>query len=95
MEEQKQVQIQIKATDEELKGRYANMVQISSNPEEFVLDFFMTMPPAGQLVSRITMSPGHTKRLYRVLGENLKRYESLAGEKLEEAEEPKIGFKSE
>lgn len=94
MENPKKVQIQPKASDEELKGRYANMIQVSSNVEEFALDFFLVLPPIGQLSSRIIMSPGHMKRLFRVIGENLKRYESMTGEKVEEAEEPKIGFKA-
>lgn len=88
-------QIQIKADDEELKGRYANVVQIMHNPEEFVLDFFLVLPPAGQLVSRILMSPGHMKRLIRVLEENIRKYEEITGEIVKEAEEPKgIGFKA-
>ena len=92
---QQQMQIQIKANDEELKGRYANVVQIMHNPEEFALDFFLALSPSGQLVSRILMSPGHMKRLARVLEENIRKYEEITGQKVEEAIEPKaIGFKA-
>lgn len=88
------MQIQINADKEDLKGRYANMVRIGHNPEEFVLDFCLVLPPVGQLVTRLLMSPGHMKRLARALQENLKKYEELTGQKVEEAKEPKtIGFR--
>ncbi len=32
-------QIQIKATDEKLKGEYSNVMQIMHTKEEFVMDF--------------------------------------------------------
>jgi len=91
MDEQKQ--ISIKAKDEELKGRYSNMMQISHTKEEFVLDFFLVFPPEGQLASRVIMNPGHVKRMVAALQENIKKYEEKFG-KLEESEypEPKLGF---
>ena len=42
-------QIQIKAQDNELKGKYSNLMQVTHTQEEFVLDFFMVVPPQGTL----------------------------------------------
>jgi hypothetical protein len=94
MNQSNQPQLQIKATDEKLKGEYANMMQILHNKEEFVLDFLNIFPPTGTLNSRIIVSPGHFKRMVKALEENLKKYEDQFG-KISEADMPKdeIGFK--
>ena len=86
-------QLQIKASDEDLKGRYANMMQVSHTKEEFFLDFFLTHPPVGEMLARIITSPGHLKRIVAAIQDNLKRYEDNFG-KIAAAEEPKkpIGF---
>lgn len=86
-------QIQIKATDEKIKGDYSNVMQIMHTKEEFVMDFLNVFPPTGTLNSRIIVSPGHFKRMMRAMEENLKKYELTFG-KLEESEAPNsIGFK--
>jgi hypothetical protein len=72
-------QLQVKASDEALKGTYANMAQISHTQEEFVLDFMNIYPPQGILVSRVIVNPSHMKRIIAALQENLKRYESQFG----------------
>jgi hypothetical protein len=89
-------QMQVKVTDEVLKGVYANMVQVGHTPEEFVLDFMNIFPPAGMLTARVVISPGHMKRIVGALGENLKRYEEQFG-KIKESSGPeqKIGFRTE
>jgi hypothetical protein len=84
-------QMQIKAQDEVLKGAYANVVQISHTKEEVVLDFMNILPPQGQLVSRVIMSPSHAKRVLAALDENLKRYEKQFGA-LTASESPKSEF---
>jgi Protein of unknown function (DUF3467) len=86
--------LQVKAGDEELKGRYANLMQVSHTAEEFLLDFYLLHPPAGQLAARIVTSPGHLKRIVAALQDNLKKYESQFG-KVEAANEPsgEFGFK--
>ena len=88
-----QQEIQIKASDEELKGRYANLAMINHTKEEFALDFINVLPPQGQLLSRIYMSPGHAKRFLSALEDNLKKYEKEFGT-IEEAEPIRkdIGF---
>ncbi|MCP4662333.1 MAG: DUF3467 domain-containing protein [bacterium] len=77
----------IKITDEELKGRYSNLVRISHTREEFILDFINMVPPQGAVTARIITSPGHLKRLIRALGSNVKLYEQNFGA-IQEAAEP-------
>ncbi len=77
----------IKIDDEELKGRYANLVRISHTREEFILDFINVVPPQGAVTARVITSPGHLKRLIRALGSNLQHYEERFGP-IEEAAEP-------
>jgi hypothetical protein len=90
MEQQPQ-QIQIKASDEKLKGEYSNVMQILHTKEEFVSDFLNVFPPTGTLNSRVILSPGHFKRMVKAMEENLKKYEEANG-KIEEAEAPKSGI---
>jgi hypothetical protein len=90
-----QQQIQIKATDEKLKGEYSNAVQILHTKEEFVLDFLNIFPPTGTLNSRVILSPGHFKRMISAMNENMKKYEDQFGT-ITESEVPQqnIGFQA-
>ncbi|MDZ7612159.1 MAG: DUF3467 domain-containing protein [Candidatus Moranbacteria bacterium] len=92
-EDNNKQKVNIKATDEKLKGEYSNMMQIMHNKEEFVMDFLNVFPPTGTLNSRVIVSPGHYKRMIRAMQENLKKYEDNYG-KIEEADAPEspIGF---
>lgn len=93
MEEQ---QIQIKADDVTLQGKYTNNMQVTHTKEEFALDFFNILPPAGQLVTRIITNPGHFKRMVNAIVQSLKQYEDKFG-KIEQADsqdDRKIGFKT-
>src|SRR6185503_2077894 len=74
-----QQQIQVKVTDEVLKGVYGNMVQVGHTPEEFILDFMNIFPPSGIITSRVVISPAHMKRIVAALADNLKRYEDQFG----------------
>ena len=80
----------VKITDEELKGRYANLVRITHTREEFILDFINMVPPQGAVTARVITSPGHLKRLIRALTGNLKLYEESFGA-IVEAAEPQSG----
>lgn len=94
--EKDQNQVQIKASDEILKGAYANQAMVSHSSEEFVLDFMNILPPAGMLVSRVLLSPSHYKRLVTAMQDNLKRYENEFGTiSLAVVPDRKIGFKTE
>lgn len=85
--------IQIIAGDEDLKGRYANLMSVSHTGEEFVLDFFAVTPSSsgqarGTLVSRVVTSPPHFKRIVAALEDNLEKYEAQFGD----IEEPRGHF---
>lgn len=89
-------QLQVKVSDEVLKGVYANMVQVGHTPEEFILDFMNLFPPAGILTARLIVSPSHMKRIAEALQNNLKLYEEQFGKiKAGAAPEHKIGFRTE
>ncbi len=93
MNQQNQQPVQIKASDEKLKGEYSNVMQILHTKEEFVLDFLNVFPPTGTLNSRIVVSPGHFKRMVKAMEDNLKKYEESFGT-IEKSEAPsgKLGF---
>jgi hypothetical protein len=79
--------LNIKIDDEELKGRYSNLLRISHSREEFILDFINLVPPQGIVTSRVVTSPGHLKRIVRALSANLERFEQAYGT-IPEAPEP-------
>ena len=85
--------MQIKASDDALRGVYANALQISHTKEEVIFDFMSLLPPQGQLISRVITSPAHAKRIWVALSDNLKKYEAQFGA-VEPSPEPKqaIGF---
>jgi hypothetical protein len=81
--------IEIKIDDEELKGRYSNLLRITHTREEFILDFIQMVPPQGVVTSRVVTSPGHLKRIVRALAANLARYEENFGAVIEADEPPR------
>ena len=97
MAEQQGPQVQIKTDEKELVGQYSNLVMIHHNPEEFTLHFIYvyTNGTHGKLVSSTIISPGHAKRLWRALGENIARFEAQFGP-IREAptppQPPNVGF---
>jgi len=91
-------QINIKIDDQTLKGVNANAMGVSHSKEEFVLDFMNIYPwqKVGVVTARVITSPGHMKRIYKALEENIKKYEDKFG-KIEVAQAPannEIGFKA-
>jgi len=82
--------LNVKISDEELKGRYSNLLRITHTREEFILDFINLVPPQGIVTARIVTSPGHLKRIIRALAANLERYEQTYGS-IPEAPEPAGG----
>ncbi len=87
-------QIQIKASDEIMRGVFANAMQVRHSKEEYVLDFMVLQPPQGSLNARVFTTPGHFKRMVMAMQDNLKKYENTFGE-IQIAEGPKndVGFK--
>ena len=82
--------LEIRIADEELKGRYSNLLRITHTREEFVLDFINLVPPQGMVTARLVTSPGHLKRILQALSANLARYEEAFGP-IQEAAEPDTG----
>jgi hypothetical protein len=93
-----QGQMQIKADEKELQGLYSNLMMIHHNVEEFTLNFIYIFPNGtqGKLLSSVIVSPGHAKRIWRALGENISRYEAQFGPVKEMPEggapTPNVGF---
>lgn len=93
-----QGQVQIKADEKELQGLYSNLVMIHHHAEEFTLNFVYVFPNAlqGKLLASVIVSPGHAKRIWRALGENISRFEAQYGPIKEGPEgvtpTPNIGF---
>jgi hypothetical protein len=79
----------IQAPEGSLGGKYANMMQVTHTPEEFVLDFISAFQPGGELVSRLIVSPRHMKRILGALAQNVHNYEVAHGP-IQEASEPKL-----
>jgi hypothetical protein len=79
--------LELKIGDDELKGRYSNLLRITHTREEFILDFINVVPPLGAVTARIISSPGHMKRIVRALATNVTRYEEAFGP-IEEAPDP-------
>lgn len=93
-----QQQINIKIDDVTMKGAYSNAMGVSHSKEEFVLDFMniYAHQRSGIVSARVITSPGHMKRIYKALEENIKKYEDRFG-KIEEAAAPgagDIGFRT-
>lgn len=63
------------------RGTYANLVIVSHNPTEMILDFAQMLPGIdGAMVrERIIMNPVHAKRLLAALNDNIKKYEQQFG----------------
>ena len=75
--EQKDVKVFI---PNELKGGvFANNMVVSHTQEEFILDFLMIAQLEGALTARVIVSPGHVKRIFNALTENIKNYEEKFG----------------
>ena len=91
MADQKPQNVNIKITDDVLKGSYANNMLVSHSKEEFSMDFIniSAFPPPGQgiMTAKIITSPGHMKRIVAALTDNLKKYEDQFGT-IEQAQAP-------
>lgn len=83
-EEQKKQgnQINIELTEEIADGIYSNLAIISHSQSEFILDFVRILPGVNKakVKSRIILTPQHAKRLFKALGENIEKFETINGE---------------
>jgi len=94
-------QPQVNIDPTEVSAKYCDQAMISHNPFGFTFDFAQQIPQMNTLkiLSRIAMSPEHTKAFVEALKDNLEKYEAQFGEitltkrMREEASGPKkIGF---
>jgi hypothetical protein len=89
-------EIRVEMRRELAGGVYANSLRISHTAEEFILDFIMIAPPAGDVTARVITSPGHMKRILSAMEENISTYERKHG-KIKPSAQPvqdqQIGFK--
>jgi len=84
--------IKVRLPNEVKGGVYANSLNILHTPEEFILDFLMVSPPEGVVTARVIVSPGHVKRIFSALQDNIAKYEKNYG-MIKQTEAPKImGF---
>jgi hypothetical protein len=88
--------ISIQAEQEILRGRYANNLRASITQEEFILDYLLISPLGGEiLVSRVTVSPAHLKRISQYLSAAMAEYEQKFSTQVKPAGTPNpIGFKT-
>ena len=84
-------QLNIELKDEISSGAYSNLVVINHSPSEFVFDFISVMPglPKAKVNSRVILSPQHSKRILRLLNENIKSFEDKNG-KIKDLETRKL-----
>ncbi len=77
----KEQNLKLNINPEVAKGTYSNLVVVSHNPSEIVLDFSQILPglEGATVRERIIMSPIHAKRLLAALNDNLKKFEQQFG----------------
>ncbi|MEJ2567335.1 MAG: DUF3467 domain-containing protein [candidate division WOR-3 bacterium] len=88
--EKKEKELKVRFPEKLMGGSYANHMIVLHTREEFIMDFIMASPPAGNVTARVITSPGHMKRIIKALEDNVKKYEEKFGE-IEEAKAPQ-GF---
>ena len=78
--EQKQ-NLKLNITPEVSERTYSNLVVISHNPTEIILDFAQMLPgiDGATVRQRVIMNPVHAKRTLAALNDNIKKYEQQFG----------------
>lgn len=77
---QKKMEVQVKVSDEVLKGVYSNNLVVGHSVGEFVMDFMTMFHPQGILSARVITSPNTAKRMLSALAKNIELYEKKFGE---------------
>jgi hypothetical protein len=88
-------QINIEIDDSVADGNYANISFIAANNSEFVLDFGRYLPgrSKGRIVTRVVMSPIHTKAFLKSLTEAVEKFEKNVGPISPDLANKNIGFR--
>jgi len=76
-----QQNLKLNINPEVAKGTYSNLVVVSHNPSEIILDFAQMLPgiEGATVRERVIMNPVHAKRLLAALNDNIKKYEKQFG----------------
>ena len=74
--------LNIELSEEVAQGIYSNLAVISHSASEFIVDFVRMMPgvPKPPVKSRIILTPDNAKKLFKALGDNIRKYENTFGE---------------
>jgi|OpeIllAssembly_1097287.scaffolds.fasta_scaffold135533_2 hypothetical protein len=73
--------LQFTIDDAVANGVYVNFANIIHNPAEFVIDFARAVPGRTdvRVLSRVLLTPVHTKQLLNALAQNVAMYEKTFG----------------
>ncbi len=89
---EEKIDIKVSLPNDVKGGVYANNMVVGHTSEEFILDFIMISAPEGVVTARVIVSPGHMKRIFNALQDNISKYERTYGT-IKQAEAPKVvGF---
>ena len=77
MPEQQPQQLNVKAQDKLLRGNYANIVSVTSQEREVVIDFINRVGPEGQLVGRMILNRFTAQELVQVLQQTMQQWEKM------------------
>ncbi|MCX8028700.1 MAG: DUF3467 domain-containing protein [Brevinematales bacterium] len=74
-------ELQLELPENQDITHYSNLVIISFNEDEFILDFARVMPGNRnpRIVSRVVLNPRNAKRLAGLLSNNIVEYENKFG----------------
>src|SRR5699024_10718778 len=77
-----QNKLNVERDEETAQGEYSNLAIVNHSPSEIVVAFVSIMhgAPKSRVKSRIILTPQHSKRLLKALGDNIKRFEKQHGE---------------
>ena len=89
-QKEQQQNLKLNISPEVSEGTYSNLVVISHNPTEIILDFAQLLPgiDGASVRQRIIMNPIHAKRTLAALSDNIKKYEQQFGA----LEEPRMAM---
>jgi hypothetical protein len=75
-------QIRITLDEQVAQGEYVNFANIIHSQSEFIIDLGRIMPgrPDVKVLSRVIMTPLHTKQLLQALAQNVAMFEQKYGE---------------
>lgn len=72
-------ELEVTATEEELKGVYSNLARVTYTKNEFVLGFVFNIGKEAHLVSRVIVTPEHMRQINKVISDSLEEHEEKFG----------------